>query len=321
MTITSQLVLGVDGGGTKTVAWLAVGVPALAGASEPPEAGTPTGRGVTGPGNPRAVGFAAAQANIDAAIDAAFTAAALPRTTVAAACLALAGAGREAERETMLAWARKRRIAHNVRVTTDAEPILAAASPENWGIALICGTGSLAWGRSRAGTIARCGGWGYLLGDEGSAYWIALAGLQAAVRAADQRDRPTALLDQFLQRLNTAEPHELVDRIYDPSMTRDRIAAMADVVFALAESDEVAAGIVEAGAASLADMIAVVAQRLEFSSGAFPLALTGSVVLNQESYRNRILSHLASKNLSPATVTPVAEPVRGAVAIARTLLV
>ena len=159
------------------------------------------GRGIAGPGNPRAAGFDVAQANIDAAIDAAFAAADLPRTTVAAACFGLAGAGRPDEQQRIAAWARQQRIAERIRVCGDAEPILAAASPENSGIVLIAGTGSLAWGRNQAGETARCGGWGYLLGDEGSGYAIALAGLHAAMRAADGRGPQTDLLAAFMDKL------------------------------------------------------------------------------------------------------------------------
>ncbi|MEX2027532.1 MAG: BadF/BadG/BcrA/BcrD ATPase family protein, partial [Pirellulaceae bacterium] len=132
--------------------------------------------GTAGPGNPRAAGFDVAQSNINAAIEQAFADAKLPRESVSAACFGLAGCGREEEQERIRSWAGERRIAAVVQVTGDAEPILAAASPDNWGIALICGTGSLAWGRNQRGQTARCGGWGYLIGDDGSAYAIALAG-------------------------------------------------------------------------------------------------------------------------------------------------
>lgn len=308
MSNNSELVLGIDGGGTKTVACLG----RLADANE-----SVLGTGVAGPGNPRAIGFPQAQSNIDAAIESAFADAQLPRTTVRAACFALAGAGRALEQQQMAAWASERHIARSVRVTTDAEPVLAAASAENCGVALICGTGSLAWGRNHAGGVARCGGWGRLLGDEGSAYWMSLAGLQAAARAADKRDRPTALLERYLERLDAAGPPDLIDRMHDPDMTPDRIASMVDIVFGLAASDEVAARIVEAGALSLADCIANVARRLEFKPAAYPLAFAGSTVLKQDCYRQLILSHLARMDLSPATVVPVSEPARGAVAIAR----
>jgi N-acetylglucosamine kinase-like BadF-type ATPase len=320
MVDPSELVLGVDGGGTKTVAWLAANDPANCRSRLPSaKADEVLGRGTAGPSNPRAIGFAQAQANIDAAIDAAFAAAQLPRSTVAAACLALAGAGRPAEQDTMAAWARGRRIAATVRVSTDAEPILAAASPENYGIALICGTGSLAWGRNTAGGVARAGGWGYLLGDEGGAYWVSISALRAALRAHDGRAYPTSLLPSFLGRLNLAEPRDLIDWIYDSAMTPARIASLASTVFELAATDDVAAQIIDSGAMSLTDCIAIVAEQLGFSPNSFPLVLAGSVLINQPSYRDRVLSHLAQRDLSPATVALVQEPVHGAVAIARTI--
>ena len=238
MTSNARLVLGVDGGGSKTVAWLA----GLAG--EDDEA---LGKGLGGPGNPRAIGFAGAQANIEAAIEAAFTAAQLPRATVATACLALAGVGHPEAQQKMSRWAMDRGIARTVSVTTDIEAVLTDGLAETWGIALVCGTGSLAWGRSRSGESARAGGWGYLLGDEGSAYAIAVAGLQAAVRSADGRDPPTALLGRFLERLDATALPDMVRQVYDPGMSRDVIASMADIVFDVAENDDAAARIVEAG--------------------------------------------------------------------------
>jgi N-acetylglucosamine kinase-like BadF-type ATPase len=130
-------IIGVDGGGTKTVAWIAP--------LDDDMNSVVLGRGQSGPGNPRAVGFEVAQANIAAAIEAAFADAKLPSQTAATACFGLAGAGRAIEQQRIVAWGQQRGIARSVAVTGDAEPILAAASPDNCGIALICGTGSLAW--------------------------------------------------------------------------------------------------------------------------------------------------------------------------------
>lgn len=305
----SPFLIGVDGGGTKTVAWLAQ---LAAGGGE-----VVFGKGHAGPGNPRAAGFEFAQANIEAAIAAAFADARLPRITVAAACLALAGAGRASEQKRIGAWARRRGLAAAVRVTTDAEPILASVSPENCGVVLICGTGSLVWGRNRAGETARCGGWGYLLGDEGSAYAIAVAALRAAVRAADGRSPPTALLALLQERLGAIDAPDLIEKVYHPDMTRQRTALLAEAVFDTAANDAVAGQIIENAAAELAESIALVARRLKLTSGDYPLALAGSVVLNQPAYRDLICSRLAETNAPPAAFQLVSEPVRGAVALAR----
>lgn len=309
MTPATDLVIGVDGGGTKTVAWLAT----------LHDVGTETvlGRGRAGPGNPRAAGFEVAQANIDTAIDAAFADANIPRGQVAAACLCLSGAGRAAEQTRMTQWADSRGLARVTRVTGDAEPILAAASSENWGIALISGTGSLAWGRSRAGDVARSGGWGYLIGDEGSAYAIALAGLRAATHAADGRGPATQLLARFQEQLDATTPSELIERVYASDMTRERIAALTVVVFEAAANDAIAQRIIDSAVADLAVMVAALIKPLNLPAGNFPLALAGSVLEQQESFRERVLARLQQAEAAPGTVSIISEPVRGAVTLAR----
>ena len=304
-------VIGIDGGGTKTLAWLA-----------PLDDATNTivlGRGQSGPGNPRAAGFDIAQNNIATAIEAAFAAAKLPQALVAAACFGLAGAGREVEQQRISQWAVARGIAHQVRVCGDAEPILAAASSDNSGIALICGTGSLAWGRNTAGKIARSGGWGYLLGDEGSGYWIARAGLVAAMRAADGRGALTSLLLRFQQELQANSPQELIERVYSPQMTRERIASLAHLVFDNAERDETARQIIADAALELAAMVAAVRRELQLPANDYSLALAGGIITNEPCLQDLLIKGLHDG--PPNRVVSVAEPVRGAVAIARQLAV
>ncbi len=307
----SDLVVGIDGGGTKTVCWLA---PLVDDGS-----GNILGRGIAGPGNPRAAGFETAQANIDTAIAAAFADAKLPRTTVAAACLSLAGAGRASEQERIALWAESREIATRVIVTDDAEPILAAAGDGQNGIALIAGTGSLCVGRTTAGRRARAGGWGYLLGDEGSGYAIGLAALRAAARAADGRGPQTVLLDDVLHRVHAATPSELIQRVYDIRMTRDRIALLAEAVFQRAQSDEVARQIVQDAANGLAELVSNVTAKLTLPAASFVLALAGGVLIHQPDYGERVLQALAASGSSPARSLAVPEPAAGAVAIARSL--
>lgn len=308
MTAVSDLVIGVDGGGTKTVAWLAP--------LQDDGTGLVLGRGRAGPGNPRATGFEVAQASIAAAIDAAFADANLPRARVAAASLCLSGAGRPAEQARLTQWADQQAVAQITRVTGDAEPILAAASAENLGVALISGTGSLAWGRNRDGTVVRSGGWGYLIGDEGSAYTIALAGLRAATQAADGRGPATRLLPDLQQQLDATSPSELIARIYDSEMTREHIASLAVVVFDAAD-DLVAQQIIDSAAADLAIMVASLIRPLNLPVGQFPLALAGSVLERQVTFRQRLLARLDQINAAPNSVSVVSEPVRGAVTLAR----
>jgi N-acetylglucosamine kinase-like BadF-type ATPase len=314
--MSDPLVIGVDGGGTKTVAWLAP--------LDDPSGRAVLGRGLAGPGNPRAAGFDVAQANIAQAIEAAFFDAKLPRLPAAAACFGLAGAGRAAEQEQIAAWATARGIAAKVRVCHDAEPILAAAAPDNVGIALIAGTGSLAWGRNAAGETARAGGWGYLLGDEGSGYAIAIAGLRAAMRAADGRGPRTDLLAGLLQKLGAASPDELVAKVYATEMSREQLAALANVVFDYVATDETAATIIHTAARDLGELVVAVARELNFSDTCYTLAMTGGALVHQTYYRDVVLTAVdlqsrLQKSSPPSQYVVVEEPVLGAVRLARSL--
>jgi hypothetical protein len=195
-----MLVLGIDGGGTRCTAVIAT-------APESPASDAPLsifGRGLGGPANPRVAGFEAAQANLAAAVAAARTAAGIGTARLATAYLGPAGVGRAEERDRMTAWVRETLSADHVAVVTDAEILLAAATLPAWGVVLIAGTGSLALGCTESGATDRCGGWGPLLGDEGSGYWIAVAGLRTAARRADGRGPATSLLAALQQRRRPA---------------------------------------------------------------------------------------------------------------------
>lgn len=303
-----DLVLGIDGGGTKTVAWLAP-------RNEPDERAV-AGRGVASGSNVRTGGIATAASNLDRAIENAFADAGLRRGRVASACVAAAGCDRDAERAMVQQWAREAAVAEQVIVTNDALPILYAASAGGCGIALIAGTGSLAFGRNSQGSTARSGGWGPLFGDEGSGYQIALAGLRAAARFADGRGPETALLRACLSRWGLREPSELVPAIYAPGVDRAQIAGTAEVVFQAAQDgDAVAVSIVKDASTELAEMVTAVARRLEYAHPSIPLALSGGVLLAQPMLRKYLLTALADAELTVAPVS-VPHPVAGALRIA-----
>ena len=307
---TDQLVLGIDGGGSKTVAWLAN----LSAEGEP----SVVGRGTAGPSNPQATGFDQALENLDRAIADAFDQGAIAAGPVAAAVLGLAGSDRQENRDVLRRWADDRRLARRFRVVTDALPVLVAGSPEGWGVALISGTGSFAFGQSPDGRSARAGGWGYLFGDEGSGYAIALAGLRAAVQSADGRRPATQLLDAMLGRLDLRQPQELIPAIYPVADDRTQIASLADVVTKMADQgDAQAQQILDDAASELAAMVAAVARRLGFPNGTFPLALAGGVLLGSETLRSSLEAHVHSLGLCPAPIASVKEPVVGAVTLAR----
>ncbi|HKB03610.1 MAG TPA: N-acetylmuramic acid 6-phosphate etherase [Gemmataceae bacterium] len=300
-------VLGVDGGGTHTVALLGViddgRVRSVA-------------RGEAGPSNMKSVGQAAAFAEIDRAVSAAFANAGLPRGPVAVACLGLAGAGRPEDQAAVRAWADRAGLAETVEVVGDmALPV--ALLPDRWGVAAVAGTGSSVWGRAADGRTARAGGWGPLLGDEGSAYALALAGLKAVVRSADGRGGRSSLTDRLLGRMQLGEPSQLVHAVHGGGWDRTRLAHLAvDIIRAADEGDEVAGEIVSRQVGGLAGCVAAVIDNLALPRESVPLALTGGLLVQAPTYRDRLLTALARLGIRPAHVMSVVEPAEGALRLA-----
>ncbi|MCC6126989.1 MAG: hypothetical protein IT426_18680 [Pirellulales bacterium] len=303
------LLIGIDAGGTQCRAWLAC--------VDAKDELSVLGRGVGGPANPQAVGFPAALQNLNAAISAAFAEANLPRAPLESAALAAAGSDREANRAAFMQWANDSRLAKRFLVVHDALPVLMAGCPAGWGIALISGTGSLAFGRAPDGRTARSGGWGYLIGDEGSAYTVALGGLRAAAQSADGRTAPTRLVDAFLERFQLARAEELIPAVYAIQNDRAALAALAKIVLQTAAGGDAAAqNILDRAARDLAAMVAAVARKLEFASPSFPLALTGGMLLDSAALRDRLCAALLDAGCGEIAPALVAEPVRGALQLA-----
>ncbi|MGC9400034.1 MAG: N-acetylglucosamine kinase [Anaerolineae bacterium] len=297
-------VVGVDGGGTKTRA--------LVGDAE----GDVLGRGEAGPSNVQAVGVAATRAALDAAVAAALDDAGL-RGAPRALCLGMAGAGRAADRAIIEHWAAARFPEAAVRVVHDGRLVLAAGTSEGWGIAVLCGTGSLVYGMDPYGTEARAGGWGYLLGDEGSGYALGRAALRAVARAADGRGPATALTTAVLAHWSLDGPEALIEHVYRPPLPRAAIAELAPLVIAAAEAgDGVAGALVREAGEALADAVRAVVGQLAFPDP-IPCALAGSVIVRARSIRRALLNAVSRLSLAP--VASVEEPARGALQLALTI--
>jgi N-acetylmuramic acid 6-phosphate etherase len=305
-----QTVLGIDGGGTHTVALLAQ--------LQANQDGkwTMLGRGEAGPSNLQAVGAERAFQAIDEAVSKAFQAAGVSRSPVQVAWFGLAGAGRPEDQELVRRWALQKGLAADVEVSADAPLLLAAGAPDGWGVAVVAGTGSIAFARSPDGRTSRAGGWGYLLGDEGSGYALSLAALQAVARMSDGRGLDTILAQSLLERLHLNQPQELIAAIYRGVLDRPALAAFAPLVLQAAErGDAVAGDIVQEGADHLGLMITSCAQQLELVPP-YPLVLSGGLLLASASYRDRLLSALSVLKIHAEPVTLVPEPAEGAVRLA-----
>jgi N-acetylmuramic acid 6-phosphate etherase len=308
----SSLVLAVDGGGTKTVACLAL---------QDDDTSSHLARGLAGPSNPQAVGWDVARTNLQQAIAHAFQAANLTSGTVAAACLAIAGAGRPEDRQRLEHWAERNKLAERTAVTHDAMAVLAAGHADAIGVALVSGTGSIAFGRDRQGTTQRSGGWGHLIGDEGSGWTIARQSLRAAARAFDGRGPATQLTDALLRALDVATAQQLLQKVYQHQADRVLLARLTPIVQQVADrGDPVACEILETAAADLAVMYEALLARLPLEADDRILALAGGTLVHGHLVRKRLMSRLEQSAHPPHRMELVDDPVRGALVIARQIV-
>ena len=268
-----RFLLAVEGGGSKTQAL----VTDLDGKN--------LGRGF-GPGsNLHGVGVEGAGKAVSMAIDGALMNAtgrlreggSWKDVGIAAACFGLAGIDGPEDEAKFLAWVKAQAIADRVTVVNDSELVVAAGTPEGWGIALISGSGSVCLGRSPQGRTIRVGGWGPLLGDEGSAYRLAIDALRLATQTVDGRESAEALVRAILRHWSLADANALINHVHAPSMTPAEIAGLAPVVLSLAASgDPAARSLVDQSIADLARQVDTAIRKLALEKP--PLALAGSQI-------------------------------------------
>lgn len=175
------------------------------------------------------------------------------------------------------------------------------------GAMLIAGTGSMACGIDSNGTYHTAGGWGQVLGDEGSGYHIALEGMKAALRAHDGMSRSTQLTQMLLSYFNLNEVSEIIKKVYYPPIEKSAIAAFAtEVEQAARVGDEVAIDILEQEAAWLFRLARTIADRC----GTKNLGYFGSVLNRNETILSQLKTHLQAEGIT--LQPPVFDPEIGA---------
>jgi N-acetylglucosamine kinase-like BadF-type ATPase len=256
-------VLGIDAGGTKTVCQLA------------DQSGGVVAEARGGGANLQAAG----ELELEKVLHHVMEEALGDRGIVPAAiCLGIAGVDRDDDAAVVRAVMRRIGYKAKVLVVNDALVALEAGVPGAPGIVIIAGTGSIAYGRNRTNEAARAGGWGYVLGDEGSGYWIGRLALRSVVRESDGRGGSTSLTPRVLKYFGVAKPEDLVRRIYHRPLKPSAIAALSsEVQAACTEGDPVATHILEAGARELVGAARSVAARLGMAEEPFTFILSGGI--------------------------------------------
>jgi N-acetylglucosamine kinase len=256
-------VLGIDAGGTKTVCLLADAHGAILADARGPGA------------NLHAAGELAVEKVLHEVMEEAIGD---REIAPAAICLGIAGVDRADEAQIVRAIMRRIGYKSRVLVVNDALIALVAGARDDPGIVIIAGTGSIAYGRNEAGEAARAGGWGHMIGDEGSGYWIGREALAAVMRGADGRGPETALAAEILGHFGVADVSRLPRIVYDREMPRMSVAELGPIVQSVASGgDAVAMRILERAAEELVLAARSVTSRLEMRGDAFTFFLAGGV--------------------------------------------
>lgn len=257
-----DVVLGLDGGGTKTIA----------------VASTVEGRiikiGYSGPSNQNIIGLKNAYLNI---IDAVQKTIPKARANVLVACFGLAGIDNKENYSRMLDKLKKSKISNEIILVPDTEIALSSGTWGGHGIVVVAGTGSNVYGKNALGLHAKAGDWGYIIGDEGGAYHISRLALNAVFREYDGRGPPTLLTKIIKDYFKVKELPDIIPIIYK-SMNVTEIANMARLVIEAAKKgDHVAKDILWLGGKELGLAAVTVIKKLGMEDKELKVVFVGSM--------------------------------------------
>ena len=242
--------------------------------------------------------------------------------TPAAICLGIAGVDRAEDAAVVRAIMRRIGRGSRVLVVNDALVALVAGAGSMPGIVVVSGTGSISYGRNALGLAARAGGWGHVIGDEGSGYWIGRRAVMAVVRAADGRGPRTRLTDDVLKHFDVGDAAGLIQVVYNRDVPRKSIATVGPVVQRARDAgDAVASHILERAAEELTLAAGSVATRLDMRGDEFPFILAGgafrAVPWLVEELGRRLIEVAPRSHVRLLTDEPAVGAVRLAIAEAR----
>ncbi len=297
----SGIVVGVDGGGSKTLVMLA------------DERGTPIVTVEAGPSAVRPGEAERSATTIAAAVRDALAAAGMSHVVPKVLCVGVAGVGRETERQGLWQSLMGADLAEEVVVHADATIALDDAFADGAGILLIAGTGSIAYGRGPTGILARCGGWGPVFGDEGGGSWIGRRALSIVTAAHDGREPETLLTGAIM---TAAEVEQIEDLIpWAASATPAMFAGLAPAVSNSAEAGDLRANaLLSIAAEELSLHVRTLARRLfGDEQAAAPVAFAGGLLTRGTLLRKRLEQRLKSAVPGAQVRREEVIPARGAV--------
>ena len=296
-----MVIMGVDGGGTGVRVVLANAELVV------------LGQGEAGGVNPNVVTPDGAEANLRLAIHQAITTARLDPAKITNVCVGIAGTSSS---DSSGDWLRRtlNDLVPQARViiSADAEIALVGAHGAACGVIVMAGTGSVAYGINRQRQHARAGGYGYVLGDEGSGYWLGKEALAALAQCFYEQGAPTSMAERIVAQLGLNGVGQVIEWVYTSPTNRNKtIASLAPLVLQCAvEGDATASDIVERGALALSLMVKSILRQLDDPT--LPIAFGGSVLTQSPVMSEQLCAYL---NLT-SIPTPRYTPAVGAVLLA-----
>ena len=297
----NDIVVGVDGGGSKTRVMV----------------GTADGEVLTtldGPKSAVVPGQAARSADVIAEVvtralaEVAQPGAVLPRVLYCG----VAGTGRDEERRALHSALDAKELAEEVVIDSDGLIAMYDAFDDRAGILLVVGTGSIAYGRSPAGEVVRCGGWGAAFGDEGSGGWIGRRALGIVAASSDGREPPTALLFPILAATQCEDVQDLIP--WAAAADARAFASLVPVVFSTATAgDARASALLTLAAEELVLHVRALSRQLFTDErAAVSVALSGGLMERGSPLRKRLEQRLKSAVPGAQVRSEEVLPARGA---------
>jgi len=304
-----KYLVGIDGGGTKTDCAIAD----LSGKIIRQSSGKPS--------NFLVIGVEEAVENIFALIEENLFALEGDFSDVKQIVIGVAGAGRDEDamilEKGFKDYAEQEGIHFKgVKVLSDAHIALEGAFPDSAGCILIAGTGSILFGKDETGNIHRVGGFGRLIGDEGSGYSIGRKALNAVSKASDGRGEETLISELLNEKMNSGYSSSIINKVYKEKLD---VASVARIVIkAAVEGDPIAEDILDEEADELVLHIRSLTSKIQTDK--INVAFSGSLLDNNNYYSELLNRKIKSTLQNVKVVKPAFTPLGGAILFAKRIV-
>lgn len=294
--------IGIDGGGSKTVAYLGNGQKKVLSSIQ------------VGSTNYHSVGIEIVKGVFKQIFNAFEVSEGITLNEVKGVCIGGAGIDCTEDERIIEEVFRDIGYKNHLQIYNDSVIALVGANGGKRGAILISGTGSVAFGIDKAGKRHRVGGWGHIIDDVGSGYAIGRDGLKKIMESYDGREGNTKIWEGVRDELNLSHMEELISFIYNPNTKKHHIACLAPHIINLYEMDRVAKKVVDDGIRGLCKMIDALANKMNEDD--FSLGLSGSLFLKSHIFRNLFIKEIKKMYPNLHVHLPEENPVMGAFMLA-----